>query len=77
MATTLTALTDTTTFSEDYVVKWAKFELYKYLYEHDPTTLDPNKRPITSPWLRKAISARRAADGSAYSPKLENVVGRR
>lgn len=73
----LTAMTDTTTFPRERVTRWAKFELYKYLAERDPTTLDPSKRPVVSPWVRKANSAKRAAEYSGYEPTPVTVVGRR
>ena len=69
----LTAMTDTTTFAKEYVIRAAKFELYKYLAERDPVVLDPNNRPIRSPWERKAVGARRAL----WSSELVHVVGRR
>ena len=69
----LTAMTDTTTFAKEYVTRAAKFELYKYLAERDPVVLDPNKRPIRSPWERRAIGAQRAL----WSPELAHVYGRR
>ncbi len=75
--TALTAMTDTTIFAEDYVVKWAKWELYRYLAEHDPTVLDPNKRAVTSPWVRKANAAKRGAETSDHEPDPLMVYGRR
>ena len=48
--TSLSAMTDTTTFPANHVMRWAKYELYKWLYDRDEK------------WKMKVYEAKKAAD---------------
>ena len=77
---TLTLLSDTTTFPLDHIVKWSKFELFKYLYTREKpefrTTAYGSVIPIPSRWKTRAIESKYEALHSNYEPKVVNVVGR-
>lgn len=75
----LSALTSTTTFPLDQVVRWARFELYKKLYldEQRKRIRDNAGAPVPSVWRRQAQEALLAAENSDYEPAQLYVVGRR
>ena len=75
----LSAMTDTTTFPLDRIVKWAKAEYELLRMErvskgHNGTAESQSKVRGAE---RLAARALRAAQGSGYEPRLKNIVGRR
>ena len=69
-------MTDTTTFPLDQVYKWTKYELYKYLYNHEKRVRLDTGAPVPSLWRQKAIEAKREAERNEYEPKMIQVHGR-
>lgn len=75
----LTAMTDTTPFPVDQVVKWATFELEDQMMRQEirqraraenGTPLPPFSRPLRN-------AALKSAENSTYEPEMMTVVGRR
>lgn len=74
----LTTLTGTTTFPLDYVVKWAKFELFKFLYQKERAKrarLDSGS-PTPSVWRTATKESLIEAENCNYEPRLMKVYGR-
>ncbi len=70
--TALSAMTDTTTFPDKYVLTWAKYELRKMLYEKEQ---DPEKRRMAKVL---AMEAKKSADRYEFnSTDIVVVAGRR
>jgi hypothetical protein len=77
--TELSAMADTTIFPKEQVLRWAKYELLRWLYEGDLAKGDraDNGVNIPSRWRSAAREAWRQADRSQYEPDLVTLTGRR
>lgn len=75
----LSAMTDTTTFPLDRVVKWAEFELYDLLMrrEYVENRRAENGAQIPNSWRALRNAALKSAQWSNYEPELKQVIGRR
>lgn len=73
-------LTDTSTFPLDQIIKWTKYELFKYLYTRESpefrSTTYGSVIPIPSRWKTRLLEAKKEAEGSDYEPRTVTVVGR-
>jgi len=75
----LAGLADTTTFPRERIIKWAKYEFVKRLYERERikfVTLE-NGTPRPSRWRTSAKEAWREASGNDMEPEPKLVSGRR
>lgn len=74
----LSAMSDTSVFPLDQIVKWSKFELFKTRYNRERIMLrrDGDGKPLPSIWRTAAREALREAQWSSYRPELKTLVGR-
>jgi hypothetical protein len=74
---TLSAMSDTTVFPLDQVVKWTKYELYKMFYNAERPVRNGDGRIMPSAWKPRVNEAFREASRSAYEPEFMQLAGRR
>lgn len=77
--TSLSALTSTTDYPLDRVVKWAYFELLDNLMRREMGAgkKADNGAPLPSIWRPLRNAALRSAGMSSYEPQMKHIVGRR
>ena len=74
----LSAVTDTTTFPLNHVIKHAEYELTKFIARDKMRDVRSTEtKLLADEWRRRSREALRASKWSEYEPELVNVVGRR
>jgi hypothetical protein len=71
----LTAMTDTTTFPERMVLKWAKAEVYDFLFRSESREKKraDNGTPLPSAWRQLRNAAVRSAQWNEFEPELMTI----
>lgn len=75
----VSALSDTSMFPSDYILKWARFEVYDFLMrqEMNEGRRADNQTVQPSQWRQLRNAALKSAENSGYAPQPITVLGRR